>query len=215
MTCALLVYLPVVCNTCLIFVMSMQPLKNYYIMGSKSFSLCFRKNTLKVSASSFYLDQMKIPTVKQCRYLGIKFFTQNSDIDLKRRIKKLYANVNLLLRIFSKCSVGVKCLLFKTYCSNLYCAPMLFDCTKAALKMLKIAYNNSLQRFMFLPWRNSATEMFANLGIHSFDEMLGIFVFSFRSRVTTLHNQFIFGLCTAHCSVYSKLWAWWNSLLHI
>ena len=183
--------------------------------GSKSFSLCFKKNTLKVSAPSFYLDQMKIPTVKQCRYLGITISTQNSDIDLKRQMRKLYANVNLLLRKFSKCSVGVKCFLFKTYCSNLYCAPMWFDCTKAALKKLKIAYNNSLRRFMFLPWRNSATEMFANLGIHSFDEMLRIFVFSFRSRVTASHNQLIFGLCTAHCSVYSKLWAWWNSLLHI
>ena len=39
--------------------------------GSKSFSLCFKKNTLKVSSSSFYLDQMKIPTVDQCRYLVI------------------------------------------------------------------------------------------------------------------------------------------------
>ena len=161
----------------------------------------FQENTLKVSAPSFYLDQMKIPTVKQCRHLGITISTQNSDIDLKRL---LYANVNLLLRKFSKCSVGVKCFLFKTYCSNLYCAPMWFDCTKAAPKKLKIAYNNSLRRFMFLPWRNSATEMFANLGIHSLDEMLRIFVFSFRSRVTASHNQLIFGL-----------WAWWNSLLHI
>ena len=158
---------------------------------------------------------MKIPTVKQGRYLGITISTQNSDIDLKRQMRKLYANVNLLLRKFFKCSVGVKSFLFKTYCSNLYCAPMWFDCTKAALKKLKIAYNNSLRRFMFLPWRNSAIEMFANLGIHSFDEMLRIFVFSFRSRVTASHKQLIFGLCTAHCSVYSKLWAWWNSLLHI
>ena len=117
-------------------------------------------------------------------------------------MRKLYANVNLLLRKFSKCSVGVKCFLFKTYCSNLYCAPMWFDCTKAALKKLKIAYNNSLRRFIFLPWRNSATEMFANLGIYSFDEMLRIFVFSFRSRVTASHNQLIFGLCTANCSVF-------------
>ena len=60
-------------------------------------------------------------------------------------MRKLYANVNLLLRKFSKCSVGVKCFLFETYCSNLYCAPMWFDCTKAALKKLKIAYNNSLR----------------------------------------------------------------------
>ena len=73
--------------------------------GSKSFSLCFKKNTLKVSFPLFYLDQIKVPTVEQCRYLGITISTQNSDIDLKRQMRKLYANVNLLLRKFSKCSV--------------------------------------------------------------------------------------------------------------
>ena len=40
------------------------------------------------------------------------------------------------------------------YCSTLYCAPMWFDCTKSALKKLKVAYNNSR-----LPWRNSTSEM--------------------------------------------------------
>ena len=174
--------------------------------GSKSFVLCFKKNTLKVSFQSFYLDQMEIPTVDQCRYLGITISTNNSDVHLKRQMRKLYANVNLLLRKFSKCSVDVKCFLFKTYCSNLYYAPMWFDCTKAALITLTIAYN-SLRRFMFLPWRNSATEMFVNLGIHSFDEMLRISVISFRSRVTASHNQLICSLCSASCSVYSKLWA--------
>ena len=184
----LLVCLPVACNTCLIFVKSMHSHISYRIMDQSHLHYVSRKNTLKVSSQSFHLDQMKIPTVDQCRYLGITISTNNSDVDLKRQMRKLYANVNLLLRKFSKCSVDVKCFLFKTYCSNLYCAPMWFDCTKAALKKLKIAYNNSLRRFMFLPWRNSATEMFVNLGIHSFDEMLRIFVFSFRSRVTASHN---------------------------
>ena len=87
---------------------------------------------------------------------------------------------------------------------------MWFNCTKAARKKLKIVYN-SLRRFMFLPWRNGVTEMFVNLVIHSFDEMLRDFVFNFCSRVTEL----IFSLCSAHSSVYSKLLAWWNSLLHI
>ena len=108
-------------------------------MDQSHFHYVSRKHTPKVSAPSFYLDQMKIPTVKQCKYLGITISTQNSDIDLKRQMRKLYPNINLLLRNFSKCSVGVKCSLFKTYCPNLYCAPMWFDCTKATLKKLKIA----------------------------------------------------------------------------
>ena len=49
---------------------------------------------------------------------------------------------------------------------------MWFNCTKTALKKLNVAYNNSLRRFMGLPWHNSASEMFVNLNIKSFGEML-------------------------------------------
>ena len=118
--------------------------------------------------------------------------TKNSDLDLKRQTRKIYANANLLLRKFSSCSVSVKCLLFKTYCSTLYSAStcMWLDCTKTALKKLKIAYNNSLRRFIRLPWRNSASEMFVNLNIYSSDEKLRIFTFGFMSRVSVSNNQY-------------------------
>ena len=65
---------------------------------------------------------------------------------------------------------------------------MWFDCTKTALKKLKVAYNNSLRRFMGLPWHNSASEMFVNLNIKSFGEMLRSFVYSFRSRIMISGN---------------------------
>ena len=51
-------------------------------------------------------------------------------------LKKMYAN--LLMRKFSCCSVSVKCYLFKTYCSILYCTPMWFDCPKTAFEKLKV-----------------------------------------------------------------------------
>ena len=81
--------------------------------------------------------------VEQCRYLGTTISIKNSDLDLKRQMRKMYANANVLLRKFSKCSINVKCYLFKTYCSNLYCAPMWIDCTKTALKKIE----SSLQQF--------------------------------------------------------------------
>ena len=40
-------------------------------------------------------------------YLGKTISAKNSDLDIKRQMRKMYANVNLLLRKFSKCSVGV------------------------------------------------------------------------------------------------------------
>ena len=75
--------------------------------------------------------------IEHCRYLDIAISTRNSDLDIKRQMRKIHVNANLLLRKFSRCSVEVKCYLFKTYCSNLYCAPMWFDCTKTTLKKVK------------------------------------------------------------------------------
>ena len=68
---------------------------------------------------------------------------------------------------------------------------MWIDCTKTAFKKLKVAYNNSLRRFIILSWRNSASEMFANLSIPSFDELLRIFVFGFCSRIIGSNNLMI------------------------
>ena len=47
---------------------------------SKSFALCLKRSSIKVSSLSFCLDQMKIPIVDQCRYLGITISINNSDV---------------------------------------------------------------------------------------------------------------------------------------
>ena len=148
--------------------------------------------------------------VENCRYLGIGISTKNSDLDLQRQTKKIYANANLLLRNFSSCSVSVKCQLFKAYCSTLYCAPIWFDCTKTALKKIEsriymYSCSNSLRRFMKLPWRNSASGMFVNLNIRSFDEMLRIFTFGFMSRVIVSNNVLISNSYNSPCRLYSKM----------
>ena len=87
--------------------------------ANKSYSLCFKATTLKFD-------------------LGITISVKNCDLDLKRQMRKCYANGNMLLRKFVKCSPDVKCYLFKTYCCNLYCAPFWYDSTKAAMKNLII-----------------------------------------------------------------------------
>ena len=63
-------------------------------------------------------------------------------------------------------------LLIKTYCSTMYCSALWFNCTKTALAILKISYYNILRRLLGLPKYNSASEMFVNLGILLFSELL-------------------------------------------
>ena len=121
----------------LLNVRTMLPIINYFIMVRNLF-LCVSKTTpFKLKQPSFYLAHLKIPLVENCKYLGITISTKNSDLDLRRQMRKIYANANLLLRKFSCCSVSVKCYLFKTYCSTLYCASMWFDFTKTAFKKIE------------------------------------------------------------------------------
>ena len=68
---------------------------------------------------------------------------------------------------------------------------------------------------MRLPWRNSASEMFVNLNIHSFDEMLRIFTFGFMSRVIVSNNLLISNIYNSSCRLYSNIWSWLDNLLHI
>ena len=54
-------------------------------------------------------------------YLGIKYlghFIENDlsdDRDINREIKSLYTRTNILIRRFSRCSIGVKIKLFKMF----------------------------------------------------------------------------------------------------
>ena len=85
-------------------------------------------------------------------------------------MKKLYANINILSRKFAKCSPDVKCTLFKSFCSNVYCSTMWYYGTVPAMRKLRIAYKNSFRRLLGIPKYNSASEMLVQLNIKSFGE---------------------------------------------
>ena len=73
-----------------------------------------------------------------------------------------YANINILSRKFAKCSPDVKCTLYKSFCSNMYCCTMWYNGTVTAMRKLRIA-NNSLCRLLDIPKYNSASKMACNL----------------------------------------------------
>ena len=173
--------------------------------GNKSFSMCFKPSTIKFTRPWFFLAGMKIPIVTDCKYLGVIMSEHNSDNDLKRQMRKFYANANMLIRKFSKCSVNVKCYLFKTYCSTMYCSALWFNSTKTALTKLKIAYNNSLRRLLGLPKYNSASEMFVNLGILLFGELLRKSVFSLKTRISVSHNSCLQSVYNSEIPLFSKI----------
>ena len=65
---------------------------------------------------------------------------------------------------------------------------------KAAMKNLKIGYNQILRRLLCLPSHYSAIVMFLNLNIPLFGELLRKYVYSFRNRLETSDNNIIHGI---------------------
>ena len=70
--------------------------------GTKSYSLCFKPNSIKFERPGFYLGKMLIPKVTQCKYLGV--IISDSDIDDISIPVQFIIDQNLL-------SLGIACLI--------------------------------------------------------------------------------------------------------
>ena len=174
--------------------------------------MCFKPKHIKIGLPDFVLGKLVITAIDRCKYLGIIVSEANCDGDLKRQMRKYYANANMLLRKFSYCSPDVKCYMFKSYCATMYCSSMWFDSTVTSMKKLTIAYNNGLRRLLNLPKYSSASEMFVNLNIPSFNELLRKFVFSFQTRIIEYDNSLVNGIVSSTIPLFSSIWASWSDI---
>ena len=105
-------------------------------------------------------------------------------IDVQRQTRNFYARANLLIRNFRYCSTdNVKCYLFQSYCTSMYCCQLWFNSTKGSLKKLKTSYNSALRRFLVISKPYGASQMFVSRGILSFDELLRKSIYRSQSEV--------------------------------
>ena len=86
-------------------------------------------------------------------------------IDVARQTRKFYMQANLLLRNFRYCSDDVKCTLFQSYCTNMYCCQLWFNSTKSNLIKLSRSYNSVLRRLLCISKLYSASNMFVFRGV--------------------------------------------------
>ena len=73
-----------------------------------------------------------------------------TSIDVCRRKCKFYAQADTLLRNFRYCSDDVKCMLFRSFCNNIYCFSLWFNYTSSSIKKLKTSYNGALRRLLLI-----------------------------------------------------------------
>ena len=94
----------------------------------------------------------------------------------------LYAKSNKLLRTFSDCSIDVKVTIFQSYCPVLCCPFLWSKYEKSTFEKIRDACSNAYRKSGFSN-RSSASAMYANYNICSFDTMLRKNIFGFKERL--------------------------------
>ena len=169
----------------------------------------------KCDTADLFLSSKAIDFVQETKYLGVMLNSQlKTSTDFSRQTRKFYAQANMLLRNFRYCSVDVKCMLFRSYCTNMYCCPLWFNSTSSSIKKLKASYNGVLRRLLLIVKPYSASEMFVTHNIPSFYELLRKCVYSFRERISHSANKIIKACLSPIVFIHSPIRQWWRSVLY-
>ena len=182
----------------------------------KSVCMFFRCSMNKTcDITNVVLSGNTIDYVHKTKYLGVLLCSDmKTSIDVCRQTSRFYAQANTLLRNFRYCSDDVKCMLFRSFCTNMYCSPLWFNSTSSSIKKLKTSYNGALRRLLLIKKPYSASTMFVTHGIPSFFELLRKCIYNFSQRISLSSNSIIVACLAPSVFIHSPVRQWWRSVLY-
>ena len=123
--------------------------------------ICRNKAMAHAAPPVFTVNCSIIGESDKVKYLGHIISNDMCDDDMMRQIRQLYDQGNVLSRRFHMCSLEVKNVLFRTFCTPLYTICQLRSSyTARSLHKLHVAYNNAFRMMHHLPTYCSTSEMF-------------------------------------------------------
>ena len=142
--------------------------------AKKSVCLFFRSSVNKSCAlPKIFICDTICEFSNEVKYLGVMIrSSMKATIDIERQTRTFYARANIFISSFRHCTVKVKCYLFQSYCTSMYCSQLWFNSTKNSLRKLRTSYNTVLRRLLCISLPYSAGEMFVSRGILTFDELM-------------------------------------------
>lgn len=158
----------------------------------KSEVLIFKSGTKTYPIPPITLGGSPLKQVTSFKYLGHWVTdTLKDDDDLERERRALSVRGNMLSRRFARCTREVKITLFKAYCQTLYTCGLWSNYTKRTFSALRVQYNNAFRGLLGLPWRCSASGMFADSSTDGFTAVLRKRVASLWARVRGSPNTLL------------------------
>ena len=180
--------------------------------------ICRTKKEQALSFPTFYLSGQALSVCEKTKYLGHIITDQmTDDEDMYRQRRNLYAQANMLVRKFHYCTDEVKITLFRAYCTPMYTAPLWVNYKRESYRKLWVAYNDCLRILMNKHRRTSASELFCESRIPSFEALLRNLMYKFMCRMEASQNDVIMLLTNPRRSSVrhrSLMWNHWYGCLH-
>ena len=139
----------------------------------KSVCMVFKPRRFKLYCPTVAIGDECLKYVDTFKYLGFVFSeNKKDDADMLRQLRSLYAKANRITRMFHYCTVDVKLLLIKSYCTSFYCGYLWSDYKASTFSKLRVAFNNVYRLVLGLPPWSSASGMYATHNIENFEALL-------------------------------------------
>ena len=182
----------------------------------KSKVMCIQpKGKKRVSVPEFIVNDKQIDIVDNFKYLG--FYLSNDmddEYDINRQIRGLFTRGNIIIKCFRHCSEDVKILLFKTYCSNMYCSHLWSNYKTNVFRKLKTSFNKVFRMLFNLDRRASISQAMLESKIHAFDINIRSYIFGFQVRLDNCDNILIRTLLNCFQYSTSQLYVLWSKKLY-
>ena len=157
---------------------------------------------IKLSFPVFCIGEESLNYVSSFKYLGHRIASNNVDNDdIQREIGNLFYRTNVLLRRFSRCSVAVKTVLFKSFCICMYDAALWTSYNIGVVNKLRSSYIKCIKIFFGYKRRDSVTGMLFRLGLPSFDTLLLNAAVSFNRQLLLCNNVIVRQLQLVNCKI--------------
>ena len=158
----------------------------------KSFYVAFTPNLFKLRFPKLNINTAFIPHTDSIKYLGFTFTNSHKDDnDMLPQMRMLYACSNRLVRLFHSCSRNVLIELGKSFCDSFYCSYPWTHYNKESFSKIRVAYNYLYRKSLHVSRRSSASAMFVNNSILTFECLIRRDTFFFTSRLNVSTNKLI------------------------
>ncbi|XP_022814444.1 uncharacterized protein LOC111348165 [Spodoptera litura] len=165
---------------------------NLVYNAKKTEMLIFRSGRGPRNVPPVWLGGQIVRIVESFRYLGHMLTSDmKDDADIDRQRRALSVVGNMIARRFFKANAQTKVHLFRTYCQSFYTCQLWTRYTRRSLDGIRVQYNNIFRQLMGLAPHCSASGMFTEARLDTFNAIQRKRIAGFLSRVGTCTNSII------------------------